>query len=223
MLICSIILAAGRSRRMGAQKLLLPFAGGTVIGHIVAEILSSPVDRALVVVGRDAARIAGALAGRPVTLVASDDPDGDMLSSVRCGLRALPPQCDAVLVALGDQPSITADLVGRMVDAFRAGGRGIVVPVHGGRPGHPILFSTRYRDEVLTRYDKLGLRGLRQAHPEDVLELDWPSPAVLADMDRSEDYRRELARRQEGNATQLKPVRGGSPHPPRQKWPGLDP
>jgi len=241
MLICAIILAAGRSRRMGAQKLLLPFAGGTVIGHIVGEILRGSVDRVLVVVGRDAALVAAAAIlpsprrGRggggegeqastllrgaaPVMFVTNDDPDGDMLSSVRCGLRALPPDCDGVLVALGDQPSITADLVGRMVGAFRdmaecstagaehggpagrggGGAGGIVVPVHGGRPGHPILFSARYRDEVLARYDDVGLRGLRQAHPDDVLEIDWPSPAVLADMDLPEDYRRELARRQGG-------------------------
>jgi molybdenum cofactor cytidylyltransferase len=193
-MICAIILAAGRSRRMGAQKVLLPFAGRTVIGHIAGEILRSAVDEVIVVVaGPDAPRLAEALAGRRVTLVASADPEGEMLSSVRCGLRALPPECEAVLVALGDQPSITAGLVGRMLDAFRASGRGIVVPVCGGRPGHPILFSARYRDEVLTRYDGVGLCGLRQAHPEDVFELNVTDPSVLVDMDHPEDYRRALA------------------------------
>jgi len=177
---------------MGAQKLLLPFGGGTVVGHIVDEVLRSPVDETLVVLGRDAARIAEALAGRRVTLVTNADTEGEMLSSVRCGLRALSPECEAVLVALGDQPSVTADLVGRMIEAFRTAGRGIVVPVHGGKPGHPVLFSVRYCEEVLTRYDDVGLRALRQAHPEDVLELSAESPAVLTDMDRPEDYRREL-------------------------------
>jgi molybdenum cofactor cytidylyltransferase len=117
-----------------------------------------------------------------------------MLSSVRCGLRALPPDCEAVLVALGDQPSITADLVGRMVSAFHTSARAIVVPVYGGHGGHPILFSTRYRQEVMTRFDDVGLRGLRQAHPEDVLEVDAPDSSVLADLDYPADYRRELAR-----------------------------
>ena len=193
-MICAIILAAGRSRRMGVQKLLLPFAGGTVIGRIAGEIVRSPVDETLVVVGQDAAGVADALAGLRLKIVANPDPAGDMLSSVRCGLRALPPDCEAFLVALGDQPTITADLVGRMVDAFRAAGRGIVVPVHGGRPGHPVLLSARYRKEVLTRYDDVGLRGLRQAHLEDVFEPCVTSPAVLSDMDCPEDYRRELDR-----------------------------
>jgi len=190
-MICAIILAAGRSRRMGAQKLLLPIGGGTVIGHIVDEVLRSPVDETLVVVGPDGAKVAEALAGRRVALVTNDDADGEMLSSVRCGLRALPPGCEAVLAALGDQPGITADTISRMIVAFRTGGRGIVVPVHGGKPGHPILFSVRYREEVLTRYDNVGLRGLRQAHPEDVLELSAAGPSVLTDMDVPEDYRRE--------------------------------
>ena len=191
-MICAIILAAGRSRRMGAQKVLLPFAGRTVIGHIAGEILRSPVGQTLVVVGQDAARIAEALGGRPVTLVTNPDPGGEMLSSVRCGLRAIPQDCEAVLVALGDQPTITADLVGRMIEVYRAWGRGIVVPVYGGKSGHPVLFSARYRQEILTRYDDVGLRGLRRAHPDDVFELGEADPSVLGDMDYPEDYRREL-------------------------------
>ena len=193
-MICAIILAAGRSRRMGTQKLLLPFAGRTVIGHIAGEILRSPISETLVVVGQDAARIAEALAGLRAQIVTNPDPGGEMLSSVRCGLRALPADCDAVLVALGDQPTITSDLVGRMIDAFRTGGRGIVVPVHGGKPGHPILFSTRYRREILRGYDDVGLCGLRQAHPGDVLEFGVAGPSVLRDMDYPEDYQQELAK-----------------------------
>jgi molybdenum cofactor cytidylyltransferase len=209
-MISAIILAAGRSRRMGVQKLLLPYGGETLIGHIAAEVLRSPVDRTFVIVGQDAARVAAALpaapgSGQHIEIITNPDPGGEMLSSVRCGLRALPPDCEAVLVALGDQPSITADLVGRMVAAYRASGRGIVVPVHGGRGGHPIIFSTRYRQEVLSRFDDVGLRGLRQAHPEDVLELDSPDPAVLSDMDYPADYRRELARLADESPRQADP------------------
>jgi molybdenum cofactor cytidylyltransferase len=199
-MIYAILLAAGRSRRMGTQKLLLPFGGGTVIAHIADEVLAGPVERTLAVVGADADKVAAALAGRPIEFVANPDPEGDMLSSVRCGLRVLPPACEAVLVALGDQPGITSGLIERMVGAFR-GARanhgtgtdgGIWVPAHQGRRGHPILFSASYRDEVLTQYDDVGLRGLLQAHPEDVREVAVPGEFLLADMDYPEDYRREL-------------------------------
>jgi molybdenum cofactor cytidylyltransferase len=192
-MISAIILAAGQSRRMGTQKLLLPFGGRTVIAHIVGEVLRSPIDEVVVVVGPDSAAIADALAGLRVTIVANPDPGGEMLLSVRCGLRAVPPDCDAVLVALGDQPTITARLIGRMIEAYRAAGRGILVPVHGGRPGHPILLRARYCDEILTGYDDVGLCGLRRAHADDVFEFRVPDASVLSDMDYPEDYRRALA------------------------------
>ena len=179
---------------MGTQKLLLPFRGSTVIGHIVDQFSGGPVRQTVVVVGADGAAVVAALAGRAVTLVENPAPAGDMLSSVRCGLAALPAECEAVLVALGDQPSIRSDLIARMVEARRDGGRGIVVPADGGRRGHPLLFSAGYREEILAGYDGVGLRGLLEAHAGEVFELAAGSEAVLADMDRPEDYRREVHR-----------------------------
>src|SRR4029453_13829990 len=96
---CAIILAAGRSRRMGTQKLLLPFAGKTLISHVVAQVAGAGISHIIVVVGLEGGG-AAALADQPVTLAANPDADGDMLSSVRIGLRALPAECDAVLVVL---------------------------------------------------------------------------------------------------------------------------
>ena len=87
-MICAIVLAAGCSRRMGSQKLLLPFAGKTVIAHIVDEVRSSPVSEILVVLGKDNEAVTAALAGRTWIAVVNPEPEGDMLSSVRCGLRA---------------------------------------------------------------------------------------------------------------------------------------
>jgi molybdenum cofactor cytidylyltransferase len=204
----AILLAAGQSRRMGAQKLLLPFAGGTVIGHIAAQIAAGGVDGIVAVVRPGAADVAEALAGQAVRMVTNPDADGDMLSSVRCGLRALPAECDAVLVALGDQPAVTAELIRRMIAAFHAAapapapaasatGR-IVVPAYEGRRGHPMLFSACYRREILADFDGAGLRGLLAAHPAEVIDLPAAGPAVLSDMDGPEDYRRELARLEAG-------------------------
>jgi molybdenum cofactor cytidylyltransferase len=201
-MICAIVLAAGESRRMGAQKLLLPFGSTTVIAHVVDQLLRSVVDKVLVVVGHDSNKVAEALCGRPVTIVANPDYQSGMLSSARCGLRALPPQCQAVLVALGDQPAITTKLVDDLVHTFTGNDKGIVVPVFRNKRGHPIVFSARYRDEILTHYDDTGLRGLLHAHPDDLLELPASTPAVLSDLDYPEDYRRELTSQQEEGAVQ---------------------
>jgi molybdenum cofactor cytidylyltransferase len=198
-MISAIIPAAGQSRRMGVQKQLLPFAATTVIGHIVDQLLRSSVDGVYVVVGHHADQIAQALSDRDVRIVLNPDyQQTEMLSSIRCGLRAVPQTCEAVLVALSDQPAITTELVNAMLRAYATSGKGIVVPMHGGKRGHPLLFARRYCEEVQIGYDQGGLRGLLSAHPEDLLELSVPSAAVLSDIDYPEDYRRELARRGKG-------------------------
>lgn len=189
---CAIVLAAGMSRRMGAQKVLLPFGGKTVISHIVDQIAGSVVDKIIVAAGHKSDKVREQLSGRDVSIVINPDCGVEMLSSVRCGIRALPEECRCVLVALGDQPGITTGLVNEMVNAFKAANKGILVPVHQGKWGHPILFSSRYCSEILTRYEDIGLRGLAETHPDDVFELNVSSPAALCDMDWPEDYRREL-------------------------------
>ena len=156
-------------------------------------------DRVIVVVGPDGARIAEVLAGRRVDYVINPDPEAEMLSSVRCGLRATPEDCEAVLVVLGDQPGVTVDVIAAIVQAYHTSGRGIVAPVYKGKRGHPMLFAMLYRDEILTRYDAVGLRGLLHAHPEDVCEIDFPAPNVIDDMDLPEDYEREIKQYKNGS------------------------
>jgi molybdenum cofactor cytidylyltransferase len=190
-MICAVVPAAGRSRRMGTQKLLLPLGCTTVIGHVVDELLRSVVDEVYVVVGHQPERITAGLSGRAVSIVTNPDFDSGMLWSVRCGLRALPPECEAILLALGDQPAVTAELVDAMAESFVTVKQRILVPIYGNRRGHPLLFSADFRGEILTQYDDRGLRGLLRAHAADVFELPVSTAAVLSDVDYPEDYRRE--------------------------------
>ncbi len=194
-MICAIVLAAGQSKRMGVQKVLLPFGGKTVISHIVAQLIASSVNDVYVVVGCQSKRVSEELSGRPVSIVDNPDYKSGMLSSVRCGLGAIPRQCGTVLVALGDQPSITTKLIDQMLQSFTSTEKQILVPLYNNKRGHPILFSTTYCDEILTQYDDIGLRGLLYAHKEDIFELPVDTSGVLSDMDYPEDYRRELRRK----------------------------
>ena len=174
--------AAAASRRMGVQKLLLPVRGQPMIVQIVDEVL--------VVLRQGERDVARALGDRRVRLVVNPYMEGEMLSSVRCGLSALSPESVAALIVLGDQPGIRREVVAALVDSFRSGGEGIVVPTFDGRRGHPLLLAIRYREEILNQYDETGLRGLLQAHAKDVREVEVATPAVLDDIDLPEDYRR---------------------------------
>ena len=192
-MICAIVLAAGQSRRMGVQKLLLPFGSKTVITHIVDQLTASSVDEVHVVVGCQGKRVSRELSSRPVSIVNNSNYKSGMLSSVRCGLQAITQQCRAVLVALGDQPSVTTKLIDQMLQTFASTEKQILMPLYQGKRGHPIMFSAAYRKEILTHYDNVGLRGLLYAHKDDIYELPVTTSGVLSDMDCPEDYRRELA------------------------------
>ena len=194
--VTAIILAAGASRRMGTQKLLLPFAGKTVIQHVIDRVIEGGVTDVVAVVGSDRA-VAEAASRRNVRVAQNPDPDCGMLSSVRCGLLTVPDSCDAALVVLGDQPSISQALIARILEASRTSPGKILVPSFDGRRGHPLLVPIGYREEVFTRYDGEGLRGLLRTHAGDVLELRADASA-LSDMDDLADYRRELKRHADG-------------------------
>jgi molybdenum cofactor cytidylyltransferase len=193
-MICALILAAGRSHRMGRPKLLLPLGGKPVIARVADAVLRSKVDEVLVVVSPDGADLRQALSGRRLRFVLNPAPDAHMLGSVRCGWRALPRACTAALVVLGDLPGLTAELVDLLWCAHRDCQRKIIVPVYLGRRGHPILVPTHYRDEVLTQHDETGLRGLLLAHPDEVREVDVDATAILEDMDTPADYARLASR-----------------------------
>ena len=191
-MICAIVLAAGLSRRMGVQKLLLPFNGKTIIAHIIDQLLASTVGDIHVVVGHQAEQISAELSGQSVSIVKNPNYKSGMLSSVRCGLQNLPEKCQAVMVVLGDQPSITTKLIDQILQTFAVTEKNVLVPLYKGKRGHPILLSVQYRDEILTNYDNVGLRGVLHRHPEDIHELVVSDASILSDMDYPEDYRREL-------------------------------
>jgi molybdenum cofactor cytidylyltransferase len=191
-MICAVVLAAGRSERMGRQKLLLPLGGKPVITRVVDELLRGSVDLILIVVGRDGGLIREALCDRPVQIIENSDPDSDMLGSIRCGLCVLPVTCEGILVSVGDQPGISGELVEEMIRCFHKGEFRIVAPVLEGSRRHPILFSAQFREELLNHHDGNGLRGLLEAHPEQVFQLAVSDRSEIEDMDTPEDYERQL-------------------------------
>lgn len=184
----AIILAAGSSRRMGTQKLLLPFGETTMIETVVDHVLSSKIEHVMVVLGPDPETVEAVLAQKDVSFCHNPDHEEGMLSSVICGFRALPEQAETALIYLGDQPNISAEVTNAVLEAYADELYGIVIPVFNHRRGHPLLVDMKYRREIETLDLEQGLRALRHHFPEDVLEVEVDEPGILVDIDTREDY-----------------------------------
>jgi molybdenum cofactor cytidylyltransferase len=185
-----IVLAAGSSTRMGTQKLLLPYREDTIIGTVVNQVLASKVDRIMVVLGADHLEVKAALNGQPVEFCHNREHKKGMLSSVMCGVRSLPEDANAALIFLGDQPEISSRVTDAVIEAYNEDIKGIVVPVHEHRRGHPLLIDLKYRKEIDRLDLEQGLRALMHQFPEDVLEVEVDAPGILVDIDTKEDYSR---------------------------------
>jgi molybdenum cofactor cytidylyltransferase len=193
-MIWAVILAAGESRRMGTQKLLLPFGDTTVVGAVLRTALASRVDHGLAVVGADGQAVRREVAPRGVEIAVNDDYRRGMLSSIQAGFRALPEDAAAAVIMLGDQPFLAPASVDAVIEAYEETGRGIVIPAFRGRRGHPVLIGLEYRDEVLALEPTGGLRALMRARAGDIREADVPDPNILRDLDTPKDYRDRLKR-----------------------------
>ena len=192
--VAGIVLAAGRSRRMGRPKQVLPLGGADTVIQVVTRRLRPHVDTVVVVVGHVAGQVAALLAADEVTLAVNDDVDRGMLSSVQCGLRAAGPDRDGYLVCLGDQPGVEPAILAAITAAAAQADKGIVMPTFGGRRGHPVYLARRYYEEILSLGDDVGLNTVTRAHPEDTLEVPVAAATVLDDMDTPDDYERECRR-----------------------------
>ncbi len=186
--IWGIVLAAGESKRMKVQKLLLPYHGKSMIEQVIGNVISSEVDNTLVVVGCDKDEIVGATDHLPVSYCFNEQYKQGMLSSVKSGFRSLPDEFDAALVFQGDQPGISPEVVKVIIEAYLQFNKGIVIPVFQKRRGHPVLIDHKYRKEIEKLDENVGLRDLACKFPADVLEVEVNLPGILMDIDTREEY-----------------------------------
>ncbi len=187
-----MILAAGESRRMGQPKLLLPFGEKTIIETVVEKVVSSKVDNTLVVLGSEREKVEKKIKNFPVKVAFNPDYPSGMLSSVLCGLKTLPEETQAVVVVLGDQPSVSKEVIDKVIDAYKKTGKSIVLPVYEKERGHPVVIDMKFKDEIERLSPDIGLRGTVYSHPEDILEVEVDTPDILQDIDDEADYKREM-------------------------------
>ncbi len=183
----ALVLAAGRSTRMGGvNKLLCQIEGVSLVARAVDAACASQCAQVMVVTGFEAARVEAALAGRAVSFSHNPAFDQGMSGSLRCGLRAMPQDLDGVLVLLADMPQITADDIDTLLEAFAPDGLAIIVPERHGRRGNPVLWPRRYFAEMCALTGDVGARELLARHADEVKTVGISSDAIFADVDTPE-------------------------------------
>jgi molybdenum cofactor cytidylyltransferase len=193
--VTAIILAAGRSTRMGGPNKLLAELGGKPLVRLVTEqALASKAHDVIVVTGHQAELVEKALAGLDVKFVRNPDFAEGLASSVKAGVAAVPDDADGAVICLGDMPMISAQLIDHLIEAF-APDRGnlIAVPVSDGRRGNPVLWSRRFFNELMSLDGDIGARHLIARHGEAVAEVAVEGFGAFLDIDTPQAL--EAARR----------------------------
>ena len=185
--IAALLLAAGTSSRMGSNKMLAEIEGRPMVARTAQRLLSSRARPVIAVLGNEADRVDAALGKLPVERVRNPNFGDGLSTSLKCGLSALPPEVDGVMVCLGDMPQITGRDLDRLIAAFNPlEGRAIVVPTRRGKRGNPVLWARRFFPEMSQLAGDVGARHLIGEHADLVAEIEMDSDAVLVDIDTPE-------------------------------------
>jgi len=189
-----VVLAAGAGERFGGGKQLLSIAGQPMVRRVVATALAALPGNVVVVLGHEAGRVVAALEGLRVNLAYNPGYRQGLSTSLQTGLAALGPESRAALFVLADQPGVTPEVITRLCDAYRQGGKKIIVPVYQGRRGNPVLIDRALWPEIMAQQGDVGAREIIRVHPEEVLAVEVDCPGVVQDIDTPADYQDWLGR-----------------------------
>ena len=193
MSLAGVVLAAGRSARMGSPKALLDFLGLPFAVRILEALEALEVKTRVVVLGPDAPRIQPVLAGHDCMIVENPEPETGPIASLRTALKALQPlQPSAVLVWPVDLPHVRVSTVERVLEAHRRSSAPSVVPTFGERRGHPVIWGSALFGELMESKaaTREGARAVLHAHEKEVVSVPVDDPAVIDEVNTPEDYER---------------------------------
>jgi molybdenum cofactor cytidylyltransferase len=190
--VSAIILAAGRSQRMGQPKMVLPWGETTVLGRVIEVFYKAGIQSLLVVTGGDKDVVEGEVSrlknDYPVTSVYNPNHEkSGMLSSILAGISTIPEDVEAVLIGLGDQPQVEIATVKKILGLFDQKRQGIVIPSHNLRRGHPILLDSAKVQELKTFNPDATLRDFLNSHQGEISYINADF-SVLQDLDTPQDY-----------------------------------
>ncbi len=186
--VAALVLAAGRSTRMGAVNKMLAEIGGKPLVRIAAEqAAASNAQPVIVVTGHEREKVEAALKDLPVRFAHNPDYAEGLGTSLKAGIAAVPEEADATIVCLGDMPQVDATLINRLIAAFDPErGALVVVPSIDGRRGNPVVWSRRFFHDLMAIQGDVGARHLIGNYAEVVVEVPVAGEAALTDVDTPE-------------------------------------
>lgn len=189
--VSAIILAAGKSKRMGQPKLMMPLKGSTILEQTIDSYLNSTVSEVIVVVGNRAEEMVGLIVSRPVKVAVNPAYHQGMSTSIVSGLGLVGDKSQAIMLALADQPFVDSHTINRLIEAFGGHNKGIAIPVCQGKQGHPVIFALKYKGELLGLKGDVGGREVIDRHPDDILEVTVDCAGINIDIDTMSGYNLE--------------------------------
>lgn len=183
----AVVLAAGASRRMGTNKLLLPVEGEPMVRRTVRRVMDAGCAPIVVVIGHEGERVREALIGFDVLFATSPDPTGPTSASLHAGLRTLPADVDATLVMLSDMVQVTTPMLRALVEGASTGSEPLGVSRYGDVLAPPLVFRRALWPELLAWHGEGCGKAVVRAHQDEARMHDWPVDA-LQDVDTPQDY-----------------------------------
>lgn len=186
--VAGVLLAAGMSRRVGRLKQALDWAGRSILRHVTQTLLDAELNPVCVVLGFEREPLAGELAGLNVRIVDNPNYEAGMFGSIRCGLTAVPSDTTRCVVALVDQPGVSAAVIRRLVDEHSQHAAAVTIPRHRGQTGHPVVLDRAVIDAVLAAPADSTLRVVLATFADRTRTVDVHDKSVVADIDTWQDY-----------------------------------
>jgi len=186
--VAGIILAAGKSSRMGRMKLLLDVHGKPMLGHVLENALRSALDEVIVVLGEEHERILERIDFKGAAVVFNPDFLNGQSTSLKAGIAAVGESCGAALFLLGDLPLVSPGVIDAILKKHKATHAPIVVPVFAGKRGNPVLLARSLFPMVLALEGDTGARPLLAAYKDLIETVDVEHDGIHLDVDTWEDY-----------------------------------